>query len=144
MDKEERAKYDRERYLSNRKEVLEREKNRRLLNPEIGKIRASSWAKEHPKEYGMIQARCQLKLKTEVLTHYGNGELKCVICGESRVACLSLDHIENNGNAHRKEIGFSYIYRLVRSQNYPEGYQTLCMNCQWVKKANSPKARRII
>ncbi len=77
------------------------------------------------------------RLKIEVLTHYGNGKFACVKCGENRFPCLSIDHIEGNGAEHRlssKGMMGSKIYRWLKANNYPEGYQTLCMNCQWVKK----------
>ena len=81
------------------------------------------------------EAKWRVELKTEVLTHYGKGRLACVICGESRLACLSIDHIDGGGISHRKELnayGYRFYNRLKRD-HYPEGYQTLCMNCQFIK-----------
>lgn len=78
--------------------------------------------------------------KIEVLTHYGNGKLACVICGEERLPCLSIDHIDGDGNKHRREIGARNahsFYIWLRQQGFPVGYQTLCMNCQFVKMAES-------
>jgi len=144
MNKEQRKIYDRQRYLKIREETLEREKQRRILNPERGHQRFKKWRKKNPEKVAIISARCQSKLKTEVLTHYANGELKCVICGEKRFACLTLDHINNNGNEHRKEIGNVNMYRFLRAQKYPDGFQVLCMNCQWVKKSEYQIKRRVI
>ena len=83
------------------------------------------------------------KLRTEVLTYYGNNQLACVICGESRQPCLSIDHINNDGAKHRrtikpnkKEYGGVEFYSWLKQNHFPMGYQTLCMNCQWVKKAD--------
>jgi len=82
------------------------------------------------------------KIREEVLTHYGNGQLACLECGESRLACLSIDHISGNGADHRKTLpkyqrsGVAF-YRWLKKQRYPQGYQTLCMNCQWVKRAEN-------
>jgi len=77
-------------------------------------------------------------LKMETLTHYGNGECKCVSCGESRLSCLSLDHIGNDGAEERRKLGkhgSGYkFYFLLKEKGYPDGYQTLCMNCQFIKK----------
>jgi len=44
-------------------------------------------------------------LKTDVLRHYGNGELACVNCGECRLPCLTIDHIDGGGLKHRRQIG---------------------------------------
>lgn len=77
------------------------------------------------------------RIKAEVLTHYGKGELACVTCRETRVGCLCLDHINNDGYKRRKEtgiIGGEFLYRHLKENNYPEGYQTLCMNCNFLKK----------
>jgi len=81
------------------------------------------------------EAELRVEIKREVLTHYGNGKLACVTCGESRLACLSIDHIDGGGVSHRKELnayGYRFYGRLKRA-NFPKGYQTLCMNCQFVK-----------
>lgn len=78
------------------------------------------------------------KVKLEVLTHYGDGKCACVRCGESRLACLSIDHIDGGGNKERSVDGKQYVastfYRRLRRKGYPDGYQTLCMNCQWAKR----------
>lgn len=77
------------------------------------------------------------QLRLEVLTYYGGGTLACVECGENRLPCLSIDHINGGGHKHRRSLGISgwMFYRWLRKQNYPLGYQTLCMNCQFIKEA---------
>ncbi len=78
--------------------------------------------------------------KARVLTHYGNGNLACIQCDEHRLACLTLDHINNDGAEHRKLLHKS-IYLWAEQNNYPSGFQTLCWNCQWVKKSENERAR---
>lgn len=77
------------------------------------------------------------KLKEEVLTYYGSGKLACIKCGFSDIRALSIDHLNGNGAKHRKEVasegGGSNFYAWLKKQDFPEGYQTLCMNCQWIK-----------
>jgi serine/threonine protein phosphatase PrpC len=89
-----------------------------------------------------------LRIKREVLTHYGNGKCVCVKCGFSDIRSLSIDHINGNGNKHRAEVvrttakekgtvnggGGIRFYRWLIKNNLPEGYQTLCMNCQFIKR----------
>lgn len=82
-----------------------------------------------------IKQKVQRELRVGVLTHYGKGRCACVGCGESRLACLTIDHIHGWGNQHRKKskrYGYSF-YAWLRRNNYPKDYQTLCMNCQFVK-----------
>ena len=83
--------------------------------------------------------KCRQKLRVEVLTHYGGGKLACVQCGETRMDALTIDHIQGNGRAERIKLGKhgTAFYFWLRNQGYPEGYQTLCMNCQFVKRAKN-------
>ncbi len=77
----------------------------------------------------------RLDIKSSVLTHYGGGKCACVKCGFSDIRALSIDHIEGNGTAHRKTLkrgGLSF-YKWLVDNKLPEGYQTLCMNCQFIK-----------
>lgn len=75
------------------------------------------------------------RLKLIVLTHYGNGKCACVSCGEQRLPCLSLDHIDGNGAEHKRAMHkYTLHYQWFIANSFPIGYQTLCMNCQWVKR----------
>lgn len=86
------------------------------------------------------EAIARVQIKTEVLRHYGNEQLACVICKETRLACLSIDHINGGGISHRQGLDkhgrYGYrFYIWLKRQGYPESYQTLCMNCQFIKAA---------
>lgn len=72
-------------------------------------------------------------LKVEVLTHYSNGKLVCVKCGEDRLNCLTLDHVSNDGCIDKISRSGNALYRKLKSTGYPSGYQTLCMNCNMEK-----------
>ncbi len=74
--------------------------------------------------------------KHDVYMAYGG--YKCACCGEKIHDFLTIDHTENNGRNHRREIGTSsnsLVYWLKKN-NYPEGFQILCWNCQWGKLKN--------
>jgi hypothetical protein len=73
------------------------------------------------------------KLKVEVFTHY-SPKIKCVRCGYADLRALSIDHINNDGYKHRKTVAAPYLYAWLKRNNYPSGFQVLCMNCQWVKR----------
>jgi len=81
------------------------------------------------------------KLKTEVLTHYGGGKLACVKCGFLDFRALSLDHIHGGGREERGNSSQGFFLRLKR-EGYPEGYQTLCMNCQFIKRYENNELSR--
>jgi hypothetical protein len=86
------------------------------------------------------------ELKFEVLLHYTQvfdpiaTTPHCVRCPFSDIRALSIDHIEGGGNKHRKSIGANQgqggtvFYSWLKEHGYPDGYQTLCMNCQYIKK----------
>jgi len=74
-------------------------------------------------------------MKRSVIKHYGG---KCACCGEDILKFLAIDHIEGNGNKHRREINLksgSSFYTWLKRNGFPEGFQILCHNCnvgrQW-------------
>lgn len=80
--------------------------------------------------------------KIQVFEAYGGS--KCNCCGETVLEFLTIDHINNNGAEHRREItgssnrsgGGSYMYLWLIKNNFPEGFQVLCANCQLGKAIN--------
>jgi hypothetical protein len=69
------------------------------------------------------------KAREMVFSHYGK---KCACCGETIYEFLTIDHINGDGNKHRREIKTD-IYRWLIKNNYPSGYQILCYNCNCSK-----------
>lgn len=107
-------------------------RNRRLREgtpEEVAAIRAAESAKTK-----LNQDRC----REQVFAAYGGW--RCTCCGETEKLFLSIDHIENNGAAERRaglyKGGGSAFYAWLRKQNFPPGYQVLCMNCQVGKHKN--------
>lgn len=85
----------------------------------------------------------KLKRKILVLTHYGNGKLACVRCGYSDVRALTIDHIWGGGRNHAKEIGSGgSLYGWLKKNNFPNGFQTLCANCQLLKREENNENRK--
>ena len=77
------------------------------------------------------QKRADRKSNREiVLKHYGS---KCSCCGEDMQEFLSIDHINNDGNKHRKVVPASTLYRWLIKNNFPKEFQLLCHNCNWAK-----------
>jgi hypothetical protein len=84
--------------------------------------------------------RSSVLIKDDVLTHYGKGKLACVRCGFSDVRALCIDHIYGGGTKHFKELGRygNAFYYWLKNNGYPEGYQTLCFNCNMIKRFEAP------
>lgn len=69
-----------------------------------------------------------------VLDAYGGRH--CACCGEKNILFLTVDHINGGGAKHRKSIGNGHIYRWLKRQGYPIGYQILCFNCNCGRARN--------
>lgn len=72
------------------------------------------------------------EIRTKVIEHYSKGKNCCARCGIGDMRVLDLDHINNDGAEQRKKVS-SVTYWVYRN-NFPEGYQVLCRNCNWVKE----------
>lgn len=73
------------------------------------------------------------KQKLLVYEKYGN---KCVCCGEKEIEFLSMDHVNGNGNEHRRSISKSakiLPYSWIIKNKFPSILQILCMNCNFAK-----------
>jgi len=81
------------------------------------------------------------RTKLEVLAKYGVlGIPRCVICGEGRIPVLSIDHVDGGGTRHRKQFtSVNQFYRMLIKSNFPVGYRTLCMNCQFMEAFDPTK-----
>jgi hypothetical protein len=80
--------------------------------------------------------RRQASLKDAAYAAYGG--YRCACCAETQVTFLCIDHVNNDGYQHRKQIGRgSNIYLWLRKHGYPQGFQVLCMNCNFGKKHNN-------
>jgi len=75
------------------------------------------------------------RLKLDVLKEYGG---KCRCCGEDKPEFLAIDHINNDGGVHRKELkthGGTSVNYWLKKNNYPKDrFQILCHNCNMAKQ----------
>lgn len=94
--------------------------------------KVKKYKERHPdkvKEWGI---KSKQKLKTKALILYGGTPPKCACCGEKEIDFLTMDHINGGGNKHRKtESNPTNIYQWLKSNEYPQGFRVLCMNCNW-------------
>ena len=67
-----------------------------------------------------------IKHKKQVLEHYG---YCCTCCPCDDPEVLTIDHIKNDGNKHRKVINAGHFYLWLIKNNFPVEFQTLCRNC---------------
>lgn len=89
--------------------------------------------------------RHKVKLKTLVVEKYSHGTMKCALCNEDRIPCLSVDHIDGGGNAHRKSIRLNAglnFYQWLKREGFPSGFRILCMNCQFISLHQMRRRKR--
>jgi hypothetical protein len=77
-------------------------------------------------------------LRTAVLTHYSGTppHCQCPDCNETNVLFLTIDHIHGGGHKHRQQIGSRNLYKWLIKNNFPDGFQVLCFNCNCGKNRN--------
>lgn len=78
----------------------------------------------------------RLSNRDTVLRAYGG---RCACCGEPEQAFLTVDHVNNDGKAHRRELGATggsgtpRLYTWAIKHNFPPSLQLLCWNCNLAK-----------
>jgi hypothetical protein len=72
----------------------------------------------------------------KIFNHYGR---KCICCDEDEIRFLTIDHINNDGNKHRrnfKQYTGAAFYRWIVKMGFPNDLQILCANCNSGKHRN--------
>lgn len=72
------------------------------------------------------------RLRQKVLEVLGG---KCVRCGFSDPRALQADHKAGGGNEHRRQVDYSTRMRQILK--YPDEFQLLCSNCNWIKRSEN-------
>lgn len=106
-----------------------------IKNPEKRRAyRKKHYAKHHDQILERGKA-LRAHRKHSVIAGYGG---HCVCCGESEIGFLTLDHVGNDGNAHRRAIGGTSddVYRWAIANEFPSALQCLCFNCNMGRQHN--------
>ena len=121
-----------------RKESKEhlRESKRRYHQDNRDKIiaRVNEWVMKNPEKRRRNALEYYYRLQVAAMEAYGG--YRCACCGEDEPLFLTLDHVNDDGSKHRAQIGKVNIYRWLRDNGYPEGFQVLCMNCNHGRMRN--------
>lgn len=72
--------------------------------------------------------RANKRIRIEVINEYGG---RCVCCSVDETKFLSIDHVDNDGAAHRQKVGSgAAVYRWLKKHGCPKDkFQLLCHNC---------------
>lgn len=140
-----------------RYECRECEKNRRLeyeknsvelIKEKYGSVekrrlaiqKATEWNKAHAEQRRKTSLSHYYRVQEAAILAYGG--YKCACCGITEPTVMCLDHIENDGSKHRKDLGFlggARMYKWARDNGYPPVFQVLCFNCNHAKRMNGGK-----
>ena len=101
---------------------------------ECNNVIGLDYYRRNPESARKTARKIRLTNRTALLNHYGT---VCACCGEAEPMFLCIDHVHGGGNKHRKTLpkgdGF---YKWLVKNNFPPGFQTLCVNCNWGKFRN--------
>ena len=75
------------------------------------------------------------RLRDAVFAAYGGARCNCPGCTVTEPEFLQIDHIHNDGAAHRRQLGGSgnHLYLWLKRHGFPAGFQVLCANCNYAK-----------
>lgn len=134
-NRDERLAYLKRRYRERREEFKEAAKSRYHGDKEAIRLRRLELWHKHRQTNNERERARYADMRAKVLSAYGG---RCACCGESEPLFLEIDHINNDGAKHRKEIGTSAkaLCRWVIKHRFPSGFQLLCANCNQGKKRN--------
>jgi hypothetical protein len=99
-----------------------------------GGDRSHAWCKVCNNEHRKARFRDD---RRAALLHYSGGVPRCICCGEEHIEFLALDHINDDGAAHRRELGVGgggQFYSWLRKTGYTyEGVVVACHNCNMAR-----------
>ena len=128
--------------------------NKKWRNKNKPKLNKSNnrWRKSHKKElqdyekkrstkerlaYKIKNVKAKMKkIRIAVIEYFGG---RCTCCGESTYAFLTISHINNDGNKHRKEVSNDTLLRQLFKNNFKSEYEITieCWNCNCGKRVNN-------
>jgi len=110
--------------IGNRKEWLRNRDHERSLTPE-GKAAHRVLSKAYDE-------------RTKLAAFETYGGTKCACCGEDNVRFLTIDHVRSDGAEHKRQTNgrSRKIYRWLKANHYPDGFQVLCYNCNCGRAMN--------
>ena len=106
------------------------------VNGYLSTYHRRKWATdpEYREKKTEAERKRRLKLQVDAVQHYGG---RCYCCGETIPKLLTLDHINDDGSSHRKELNGMRLGEWAKRNNYPEGIlRVACYNCNYGRYRN--------
>lgn len=115
-----------------------RQKHLNLLPEELAKLNKykQNWYTAHKERILQKAGIYRRELRLKVISHYSQGKNECACCGEKHMEFLTINHMNGGGTKHRiqlsgggKKVSGNIFYKWLVKNNFPEGYNVLCDNC---------------
>lgn len=124
---QERVNEHKRRYrIANAVQLKARHAERWANNENNIKEKNALWRVNNKEKKAAQDAAWYARVRDQVFDHYGR---KCACCGVDDLGFLTIDHMNGGGRKHLREIKTRTLYRWLVYKNFPEGFQTLCFNC---------------
>jgi hypothetical protein len=135
-------------YEQNKKRILERQREYVATHKEQHAATCKRWAKENKKKMDAYYAQWRKdnpektakknrdykeKMRLQVFAHYGN---RCSCCGDDHREFFAMDHVNGEGNKHRREARITNsadLFLWIIRHNFPDTFRILCHNCNMAR-----------
>ena len=92
------------------------------------------WNKEKLRKRRLILKHDTAKKRMIVLQHYSKGVIQCACCGELIYEFLQIDHMNGRTSwGHSSKFSGRQLYDWLIKNDFPQGFQVLCGNCNFAK-----------
>lgn len=121
-----------------RKKCADKERRLRAKNPEAYRAANRRHYNKNRQKKSQQKRASYLRIKDKVFNYYGGYVCSC--CGETEKSMLTIDHKNNDGSKHRRELKLRWsmtMYNWIIKNNYPDTFQVLCYNCNISKFRNN-------
>ena len=110
-------------------------------DPEKAKASRRKYQKTHAKQLNKQKNKKHRELKYEVMKEFSKRQSNsnvpccaCVKCREKEIKFLTIDHIHGRRlMGHSRELGGLRLYKWIIKNNFPDGLQVMCHNCNKAK-----------
>ncbi len=126
---EKHRRYSLKHYRKNRKKYIEKNREWRENN----KDKLTKYRDDNRERFNESSVERWKNNRLKVITHYSNNTMQCNDCKDNHYEFLTVDHIDGGGKKHREEIGGGHLVSWLIRNNFPEGFQVLCYNCNLSK-----------
>jgi hypothetical protein len=114
-------------YLRDREQRLDSARKRYAAKPFRG------WTPERRAQLNAANKRRRREDRETVLWHYG---AECSCCGETELMFLTMDHVNDDGAEHRRQVPPDKLYRWIIKSGFPDSFRVLCYNCNCGRSRN--------